>query len=183
MKTDLEKKPKRFLALSKTDEGYVVSVALALVFASVLLVFYLVVMWPPSSEYLSISMLDSEKGTLNYPEVLVIDKNNTFSLWIGIENHMGNQSWCQVRVEGTNKYAEVPVKAGDPSPSVSSSLDRSDKRLENGARWEISANLTISEPGDYLVLFELWWSEDLTVSDYEFSEKICALSLEVLEKA
>ena len=62
--------------------------------------------------FASLYLLDSEKKAEKYPRLLVLGENNTFLLWVGVENFMG-------RI----KYSSVLVKMDDgtghanPSPS------------------------------------------------------------------
>ena len=78
----------RKLKLSN-NKGYTVAVTIALIFVFTLLMGYYLLLRIPSEKYTTIYLLDYQhKKAINYPEVLVINKNNTFNVWIGVENHI-----------------------------------------------------------------------------------------------
>ena len=101
------KKLTKRLSWINNKNGYVFSVAVALLFTSILMAAYFVTMRPPSNDTMSISLLDSQKKASNYPEMLVLNKNNTFNVWVEVENHMGTSERCEVLLKLTNEETQV----------------------------------------------------------------------------
>ncbi len=103
---------------------------------------------PAQQEYFaSIYVLNSEKKTA-YPELLVLGKNNTFLLWVGVENSMN-------RIE----YANVTIGIANSSSSLEQqqvSAFSFERILLNKETWEIPVTMTLNKTGQYRIDFELW---------------------------
>jgi len=156
------------------NKGYVVAVLIALVFVSVLLALYYPVLKPPARESMSIYLLDSQKEAEDYPELLIIDQNNTFTVWVGVENHMGRSQNFEVLLKVTTEpISSVPVEADEKN--------RYSTTIENGATWETLATVSVNETGSYSVVFELWIYDE--VGALEFSHNYCVLPVEVADQA
>jgi uncharacterized membrane protein len=154
--------------------GYTVSVLIALILVSVLVASYYVLLKPPQKGYTTIYLFDSQKKALNYPELLVINQNNTFNVWVEVENHMGKSQPCEVLQKVTNDTVPIfPVQAAANANYT--------KTLENGETWEITATITIDKPGNYSVIFELW-TRDEAVGELQFSGNACFLKVEVVNQ-
>ena len=126
-----------------------------------------------SQEYVSFYLLDSEKSVRNIPKILVIGENNTFQLWVVVENHMAKNLSCMVLLKITDMEIEsIPVQR---EPNVSC-----EKKVISGETWEIPMNITIDKPGKFSCIFELWTYDEKT-KVYEFSKKFCVITLEVRE--
>jgi uncharacterized membrane protein len=124
---------------------------------------------------MTIYLLDSQNSALNYPELLVINKNNTLNVWVEVENHMGKSQHSEILLKVTNDTIPLfPVKA-DPK-------SRYEKTLENGEPWETLSTITLNEPGIYSVVFELWVYDE-TVGELQFSGDACVLNVEVVNQA
>jgi uncharacterized membrane protein len=79
------------------NNGYAVSVLIALILVSILVASYYVLLRPPQKGYMTIYLLDyQQKKALNYPELLVVNQNNTFNVWVEVENHMGKKQDSEV---------------------------------------------------------------------------------------
>lgn len=155
------------------EKGYVVAVLVALLFASILLVGYYPWMKPPAKTYTTIYLLHSHQA-VDYPELLVINQNNTFTVTVEVENHMGNTQNCTVLLKITSEMIHK-------LPLVAEANATYTWTLENEGKWEIPATITINQPGTYLVVFELWRcgeGEELT-----FTENACSLNLEVVNES
>jgi len=170
----LEKIKKLVRSLSLDNEnGYAVSVLIALILVSVLVGSYYVLMKPPQRGYMTIYLLDSQKKALNYPELLLINQNNTFNVWVEVENHMGKSQPSEVLLKVTNGTVPIfPVEA-----TANANYTRT---LENGESWEIPATITIDKPGNYSVIFELW-RYDEEVGELQFGNA-CVLNVEVVNQ-
>ncbi|HUT17188.1 MAG TPA: hypothetical protein VMW84_02690, partial [Acidobacteriota bacterium] len=91
MKIHLETMRKLGKSLKLNDnKGYTVAVVIALIFVSSLLIGYYLISRLPPEGYTTIYVLDyPQKKAIDYPELLVINENSTFNVWVVVENHMG----------------------------------------------------------------------------------------------
>jgi len=158
----------------ENQSGYVVAIAIALIFVSTLLLGYYFIFGLQPKKYTNIYVLDFEqKKAIDYPEVLVIGKNNTFNVWIGVENHMGERQSLEVLQKVTSDPINtLPVEVD--AKSVYS------ETIEDRETWETQATVTINEIGSYYVIFELWLY-DSSIETYKFSNNYSVLSIEVIE--
>lgn len=158
------------------NKGYTVAVVLALIFVSSLLIGYYLISRLPPEGYTTIYMLDyPQKKAIDYPELLVInEKNNTFNVWVVVENHMGTRQSFEVLQKVINDpISSFPVEADAES--------RYARAIENGETWETEAKVSINEPGNYLVIFELWIYDDKAEA-LQFSYNYCVLKIEVVDQ-
>jgi len=156
------------------NNGYAVSVLIALILVSILVASYYVLLRPPQKVYMTIYLLDSQKKALNYPELLVINQNNTFKVWVEVENHMGKSQYSEVLLKVTNDTVPIfPFKADANATYV--------RTLENGETWETLSTIAINEPGNYSVIFELWVYDE-KVGELQFSGNVCVLNMEVVDQ-
>ena len=150
-----------------------VAVLIALVFASILIALYYPSLKPPAKTYTTIYLLDSQSQAADYPELLVINQNNTLTVPVTVENHMGNTQNCTVLLKITSEMIhKLPLTA-----EANTTYTRT---LENEETWEIPATITINQPGTYAVIFELWSygeGEELT-----YTENACSLNVEVINQ-
>jgi uncharacterized membrane protein len=156
------------------NRGYTIVVALALIFVSILLIGYYFVSTLPPEGYTVIYTLDyPQKKAINYPELLVINENNTFNVWVVVENRMGTTQTCEVKQKVVgDTILSFPVET-DADNSYS-------KTIENGEAWETLATVSINKPGSYSVIFELWIYDE--TGTQEFSHNYCVLKIEVIEQ-
>jgi len=156
------------------NNGYAVSVLIALILVSILVASYYVLLRPPQKGYMTIYLLDSQKKALNYPELLVINQNNTFKVWVEVENHMGKSQYSEVLLKVTNDTVPIfPFKADANATYV--------RTLENGETWETLSTIAINKPGNYSVIFELWIYDE-KVGELQFSGNVCVLNIEVVDQ-
>lgn len=157
------------LNLKSNKDGYVIAVAIALFIASIMLAAYYIVIVPPQEGYVSMYLLDSQKQAIAYPEQLSI--NGSTSVYVNVENHMGNTTSYQVQVKAAqNSNYTLPL---DIQPMQTFALT-----LQEGQTWQDTTTITLNQAGTYDVVFELWIQNPKTGS-YEFSEKYCSLSIQV----
>jgi uncharacterized membrane protein len=153
--------------------GYTVSILIALIVVSAFVASYYVLLKPPQKGYTTIYLLDSQKKAVNYPELLVINQNNTL-VWVEVENHIGENQTVEVLQKITNGMIHLfPLEA-----EASAHYERT---LKNGETWEISSTITINKPGNYSVIFELWAYDD-DVKEFRFSGNACVLNIEVVDQ-
>ena len=157
------------------DRGYTIAIVLMLIVVSSLLVGYYYISRLPPEGYSTIYILDyQQKKAIDYPELLVINQNNTFNVWAGIENHMGKSQSFEV--------LQKVVKGAIPSYPVDAEITASyEKTMENGEIWETPAEVSINELGSYLVIFELW-IYDANAEAFKFSYNFCVLPIEVVDQ-
>jgi uncharacterized membrane protein len=156
------------------NNGYAVSVLIALILVSILVTSYYVLLRPPQKGYMTIYLLDSQKKALNYPELLVVNQNNTFNVWVEVENHMGKSQYSEVLQKVTNDTIPIfPFKADATATYV--------RTLENGETWETLSTIAINKPGNYSVIFELWIYDE-EVGELQFSGNVCVLNIEVVDQ-
>jgi uncharacterized membrane protein len=167
--SEINKKLGKFPSLIN-NKGYTIVILLELILVSSLLIGYYVVSTLPPEGYTTIYMLDSQKNAIDYPEVLVLNENSTFNVWIAVENHMGTTQSCEVlqKVVG-NVIPSFPVNVTAENSYT--------QTIENGATWETLATVSINEPGSYSVIFELWIYESGTLT---FSYNYCVLNVEAV---
>ena len=162
--------------LGLNNKGSKIAVAVVLIFVFSLLVGYYFYVHMLSPEgYTTIYVLNyQEKKAVDYPEFLVINENNTFNVWVEVENHMGAQQSCEVLqkvVAGT--VPSYPVEAN--------ATETYTQTVENGKTWEIPATVTINEPGSYSVVFELWIHNG-QAETCQFTYNYCVLKIEAVSQ-
>lgn len=176
MKTNLEteKKMAKNLRLNNKDSKIAVAVVLIFVF-SLLVGYYFYVHRLLPEGYTTIYVLNyQEKKAVDYPELVVINKNNTFNVWVEVENHMGALQSCEVLQKVVNNMV--------PSFPVEAIAEKNyTQTVENGKTWEIPATVTINEPGSYSVIFELWiWNEQ--AGTHQFTYNYCVLKIDAINQ-
>ncbi len=148
--------------------------AIALVLASVLLGYYYVALRPAQNGYMTVYLLDTQKKAANYPELLVKGENSTFSVYVEVENYRNTTQNCQIQVKVTsdmNPSFPVPVNATQTFSGT----------VQSGAVWENLATLSLNQAGKYMVVFELWTSNEAGV--FESSGDFCVLNVQVVDSA
>jgi len=157
-----------------SNKGYTIAIALALIFVSSLLIGYYFISRLPPEGYTTIYMLNyPQKEAADYPELLVVNENNTFNVWVVVENHMGTKQSCEV--------LQKVIADMIPSFPVEANAENSyEQTIENGETWETLATVSINEPGSYSVIFELWIYDK--TGALEFSYNYCVLNIEVVEQ-
>ena len=165
------RKPGRSLKLND-NKGYTIAIVLMLIVVSSLLIGYYLISRLPPEGYTTIYVLDSQKKAIDYPELLVINENSTFNVWVAVENHMGKRQSFEV--------LQKVIKGTIPSYPVDAEITSSyEKTMENGEIWETPAEVSINELGSYSLIFELWIYDD-NAGAFQFSYNYCVLKLEVV---
>ena len=174
MKTHSETNRNLGIPGSIENKGYTIAVMFTLIFVSSLLIGYYYVSTRPPEGYTTIYLLDyPQKKAIDYPELLVVNKNDTFNVWIIVENHMSERQ----------SYEVLQKVIGDMIPSFPVNADVESnytQTLESGESGENLATVFINEPGSYSVIFELWISDE--TGTLEFSYNYCVLKVDVVEQ-
>jgi len=154
------------------EKTTIVAVLAAIIILVGLLVY--VSLTPPQKEpVISLYLLDSEKKAENYPQLLVLGKNNTFLLWIGVENFMG-------RIEYSSVLVMVDDGTGHTNPSPLEPVYRFEKVLLNKETWEFPITISINQTGQHRIVFELWLFDELD-NVFSYSRSWCSIWLDVIE--
>jgi hypothetical protein len=176
VKTNSETEKKMAKNLRLNNKGYKIAVAVVLIFVfSLLIGYYFYVHMLSPEGYTTIYVLNyQEKKAVDYPRLVVINENNTFSVWVEVENHMGAQQSCEVLQKVVNGMVpSFPVEANAEKNYM--------QTIDNGKTWEIPATVTINEPGSYSVIFELW-IYDAKAEAFKFSYNFCVLPIDVVDQ-
>lgn len=156
------------------NKYYVFSVLIALIIISVFVGSYYVLLKPPTKEFTTIYLLDSQEQAVDYPELLIINQNNTFSVFVKVENHMEDSQNCTVLLKVTSEMIHK-------LPLMTEANATYTRTLENGGTWKIPSTITINQPGTYSVIFELWLC-DKEGRELQFSGNACSLNVEVINQ-
>lgn len=149
--------------------------AVALLVASILLGVYYALLIPKQEGYLTFYLLDSQEKAFDYPELVVSGENSTFSVYFDVENHMGKAIECQVVLKvSRDMNPTFPLNVNDNKTYAS--------KVEDGHSWRDTATVSLSEPGNYMVVFELWtWEKnEENIETLLFSKNSCLLNVRVL---
>ena len=141
---------KYFYKLTKFSDRNtrLISVILALAVTLTLLV-YNYTLVKMNQEHINFYVLDPYKRAENYPEVLVVGKNNTCRLWIVVENYMEQKIKGKVFL----KVADRPVSTIPVPIEANVSYD---VEVESGRSWENQVEIVIEKTGRFTLVFELW---------------------------
>jgi uncharacterized membrane protein len=162
----------RNLNWNKERNGYVIAVTIALIIAAVMLGAYYFVLRPQSEGYMTIYVLDAQHMAGNYPESLQIGVNSTFSVYVDVENHRGSTQNCTVDVKIVQDMKpSFPLYGVTPTKSFKGLVD-------DGATWEKTVTVSLDQPGNYMVVFELW-TENSETGQPEWSGDFNVLSIQV----
>ena len=155
------------------SKGYARAVALVLVFVVILVggyFAYLLAISRAPETYSTIYILSSGK-TLDLPETVVIGQNNTFNVWVVVENHMRKTVSFEVRLKITGEAdPDFPIKV-DP-------VNVYQMILTDGERLEQLATVSIDNPGRHMVFFELWITSGGDGAG--FTHNACNLNIEAI---
>ena len=155
------------------NKGYTIAITLALIVISSLLIGYYFVSRLPPEGYTTIYMVDyQQKKAVDYPEMLVVNENSTFNVWVVVENHKATIQSVEIlqKVIG-DVILSFPVDA-----VVESSYAHT---VESGESKETLATVSINDPGSYSVIFELWIYNE--AGELEFSHNYCVLKVDVVD--
>lgn len=155
---------------SDDDKGVIVAVAVALLIISVVTAGYYVRFRSSPEGYSSIYVLDSQGKAANYTEILFIDQNVTYDVWV--VNHKRQSVSFEVQL----KISKEPVSL---LPVNSEPISVYRKTLEDGEKWEIPASVTLHDTGSYIVAFELWIEQ---TGELEFTGNSVILKIDTINQ-
>jgi uncharacterized membrane protein len=138
----------------KDNKGSIIAAGLTIVFIVIIVVgYYFLVLNAPPEGFSSMYILDEQKQTEAYPEFVIINENSTFNIWVGVENHLGQKQSYEIQ----QKLTKDPILS---FPINEDPVNKFSKTLENQETWESLITTTISNPGNYSLIFELYLIED-----------------------
>lgn len=157
-----------------SKKGPIISITIAIIFISLIaLGYYFLVIIAPPEGFSSLYVLDEQKKTEAYPKLLIIGDNNTFNVWLGVKNHMGSRQTYEVQ----QKITTDPIIG---SPIEDELVNRFSRTLENQETWESIITTTISDPGNYSLVFELYLKEEgKNIENNVEPENFVSLNIEV----
>ena len=153
------------------DTGYAIAIFLALIIVSATVIGYYFVFKPQPEQFNSIYLLDDQHKAINYPEVLVANRNSTFSVYVDVENHMAANYKYLVEVKITKTLTTLPVNI-QPSQTIEIGTVNND-----GKPVEKTATITQNSVGTYSVVFELYQDKG---GNIVFTQDYCVLNIQVI---
>ncbi len=149
MEKKIRRTPKGRKAVSNQDEEKTITITILIAIAILVgLLIYLVITPPLQEPTTALYLLDSEKQTENFPKTVILGNNNTFTLWVGVENHNDTTTFS-VRIKMDNGKGVV-----DPSPAEP--IESFEKTLEDEGLWEFQVTININQVGSHRIIVELW---------------------------
>lgn len=158
--------------LLSDDKGFVVAIAIALIIVSYLMLSYYFVYRPIPEGYSAIGILDYQNQAVDYTELVVLNQNNTFTVNLNVENHMGTSQQYKVLMKTVENIEVIPVE----TPPIATY----EETVADGKTWNIQPTITLNDTGYYSVVFELY-RHPLGESVYQFDNyNICILNVHVV---
>ena len=159
----------KYLTARENKNAYVIAVAIALLIASVLLA--VTYFFTPISNqgYMTIYLLDANRKAANYPEALTVNVNSTFSVFVVVENHERqtiDESVLVKVINNNNPISQIETNATQTFNAT----------LKDGETTENVATVSLNQPGNYLVAFELWVQKE---GNLQFTGELVALNIQV----
>ena len=132
------------------DEEKTITITVLIAIAILIGLLIYMVLTPPQQEpSTTIYLLDSQKQTGNFPKTVVLGENNTFLLWVGVENHNGSTITFSVQIK-------MDDGKGDVNPSPVEPVESYEKTLSDGEPWEFQVTINIDQVGSHRIIVELW---------------------------
>jgi|WetSurMetagenome_2_1015567.scaffolds.fasta_scaffold155517_2 uncharacterized membrane protein len=155
------------------EKGVAVAVFVALIVVACTVTVYYCWFAPKPEPYRTISLLDTQKQAIDYPEVLVANQNSTFSVYVEVTNHMNQDLNYQVQTKITkNLPANIPNGVQvDPINTIN-------LVVPNGQTQQSLVTVTENEVGSYSVVFELW--QQNSSETYAFTKDYTVLNIQVI---
>jgi uncharacterized membrane protein len=158
----------------EVEKGYLVGIMIALIVVASVVGAYFVLNQPANPGYNTIYLLDSQKKAVDYPAVLVANQNSTFNVYVTVENHTPWDENYQVQTKIVQQLTTFPLNV--------TAYNTYQKTLPSNGAWETPATVSLNQPGNYSVVFELWQlntDPNTGKSTYEFTNDFCVLHLQV----
>jgi uncharacterized membrane protein len=156
------------------EKGFAVAIFLALIIVVAVIAgfFTYSTLTAKPVGYNTIYLLDSNKKAVDYPAVLVINQNSTFSIYVDVENHLRDTANYQVKVKITQTLTTFPVDV-QPSQTIDMGNIKND-----GKPVEKTVTITQNVLGDYSIVLELW--QQGSDGSFTFTQDYCVLKIQVI---
>jgi uncharacterized membrane protein len=151
--------------------SYLIPIFLGILIVSLIIGGYYIIFRPQPEPYNSIFLLDNQKLAVDYPQVLIANKNSTLDVYVNVENHMGGvqKQNYQVQIKIANNISTFPVSA-EPTTTYNFSLS-------DGNTWSQLVPITLNDVGGHWIVFELYrYDHDFLTFTYNY----CVLNIQVL---
>lgn len=149
MEKKIRRTPKGAKSISDEDEEKTITTTILIAIAILVgLLIYLILTPPLQEPSTAIYLLDSQKQTENFPKTVILGENNTFTLWVGVENHNDTTTFS-VRLKMDDGKSDV-----DPSPVEP--IESFEKTLADEELWEFQVMINIDQVGSHRIIVELW---------------------------
>ena len=149
-KIKLTKQNKKSGSNNNEEKTIIATILIAIIIMSGVLVWQMIENPTTPEQFTALYILDAEKKADNYPTTVILGTNNTFSLWVGVENQRDN----------TREYS-VQVKLDDgkapEEPSLIQPIQIFNKTLESQEKWEFEVTINIHQPGTNRIIYELFF--------------------------
>jgi uncharacterized membrane protein len=156
----------------KTEKGYIAAVAIVLVVVSCVVIGgYLVNQYvnpPAPSGYSEMYLLDAQNSANDYAQILVVGQNSTFNQQVFVANKWTIEQSYELQVKIVQDTTSFPVNAP--------ANDTVHFTLKPGESLSNQVPISISQPGTYSVVFELYAQNG---ENYVFTNNYCVLHLTV----
>jgi uncharacterized membrane protein len=153
----------------KIEKGYIAAVAIALIVVSCIAAGYFILNPLKPSGYSEMYLLDNQNQAVNYPQVLVANKNSTFNAPVLVVNHIPQTTDFQLQVKIVQDTVSFPVNA--------TANDTYQFTLTPEQSWSSQVPVSINQPGAYSIVLELYSKNG---EDYEFTNNYLVLHVEVV---
>jgi uncharacterized membrane protein len=135
------------------EKNIIITIVIALIIIGSLLAYLILFTEPETEQFSAIYYLDSDRRTENIPKSVILNQNNTFQLWVGVDNQNNRTIDYQVQM----KMDIVPFPIGNSSIEPQQTFDINE--LPKGENWEFPVTITIDKFGVNRIIFELWYFE------------------------
>jgi uncharacterized membrane protein len=153
------------------DKGYAVAILLALIIVSAIIAGYYLVLRPQAEPYNTMYLLDANKMAADYPVTVIANQNETFTVYVYVENHLASSASFQIQIKTTTYLSSFPVEVMPSQKTETGTISNNGKPVEN------AVTVTQNQLGHYWVVFELWEHKDNTLV---FTENYCVLGINVI---
>jgi len=149
----------------KLDKSHI-AIALTLIISCCIIGAYLIAYAIKPPGYHEMYLLDAQNQAKNYPQTIIINQNNTFNTPMVVTNNMKTTQEYQIQTKIVHHTITFPVDA-----PIYSTYNFT---LDAGQSWSSQIPLTISEEGNYSVVFELYTKN---YDDYVFTNDCLVLHI------
>jgi uncharacterized membrane protein len=157
------------LNLEKVSIKKIAIIVTALIIICAVVTASVIIYAPRSPGHHEMYLLDNQNQAVNYPQILVINQNNTFSTQIVVVNNNPKPCDYQVQVKIVRDTFSFPINA----PAYKTY----EFALDPKQPWSEQVPISINEKGNYSIVFELYAEKE---GDYKFTKNYLVIHVEVV---